>query len=65
MTSIKIRETARRKFCDRFVREHHPGMADEARIKGARPPVPLGPARQERFKRRQALKSPIRRSQIC
>jgi hypothetical protein len=46
MTSIKIRETARRKFCERFVCEHHPGMANAARIKGALPLVPLGPARR-------------------
>jgi hypothetical protein len=35
MTSIRIRETARREFCDRFTREHHPGMADAAKIKDA------------------------------
>jgi hypothetical protein len=45
MTSSKIKETARREFCDHFVREH-PGMADAAKIKGAHPLVPLGPARR-------------------
>src|SRR5262249_19423844 len=38
----------RRDFCERFVREHHPGMADASRIKGARPLVPLSPARRIR-----------------
>jgi hypothetical protein len=31
----------RAEFCERFVREHHPGMADAHKIKGARPLVPL------------------------
>jgi hypothetical protein len=31
----------RREFCERFVREHHPGMVDAHKIKGARPLVPL------------------------
>jgi hypothetical protein len=31
----------RHEFCERFVREYHPGMADVRRIKGARPLVPL------------------------
>ena len=36
----------RHEFCERFVRAHHSGMADDARIKGARPLVPLsGPPR--------------------
>jgi hypothetical protein len=35
------KETARHEFCSRFVCEHHPGM-----FKGARPLVPLGPARR-------------------
>ena len=35
----------RRELCDRFVREHHPGMVDAHKIKGARPPLPVdGPA---------------------
>lgn len=35
----------RKKFCERFVREHHPGMADAHKIKGAHPHKPLdGPA---------------------
>jgi hypothetical protein len=34
----------RHEFCERFVREHHPGMADA--VKGARPLVPLHPARR-------------------
>jgi hypothetical protein len=34
----------RREFCERFVREHHPGMADAS--KGARPLVPLEAARR-------------------
>jgi hypothetical protein len=36
----------RHEFCERFVREHHPGMANAHKIKGARPLVPLdGPRR--------------------
>jgi hypothetical protein len=35
----------RHEFCTRFVREHHPGMANTSAIKGAHPLVPLdGPA---------------------
>ena len=28
-------------FCEQFVREHHPGMANAHKIKGARPLKPL------------------------
>jgi hypothetical protein len=31
----------RKKFCQRFVREHHPGMTDAHKIKGAHPLKPL------------------------
>ena len=35
----------RHEFCKRFVREHHPGMADARKIEGAHPLKPLdGPA---------------------
>jgi hypothetical protein len=40
------KQTARRESCENFVREHHPGMADGARIKGACPLLPLRPARR-------------------
>jgi len=31
----------REKFCDQFVRQHHPEMADAHKIKGAHPLKPL------------------------
>jgi hypothetical protein len=35
----------RHEFCERFVREHHPGMTDAHKLKGAHPLKPLdGPA---------------------
>jgi hypothetical protein len=40
-SSWEARLKRRREFCARFVREHHPGMADASRIKGARPLKPL------------------------
>jgi hypothetical protein len=42
----EMKKAARREFCSHFVREHHPGMADAAKIKSARPLVPLDPARR-------------------
>jgi len=40
---VKLRR--RHEFCEHFLREHHPGMADASKIKSARPLVPLhGPA---------------------
>jgi hypothetical protein len=36
----------RREFCERFVREHHPGMANAHKTKGARPLKPLDAARR-------------------
>jgi len=41
---MKSKKITRHEFCSCFVCEHHPGMADAAQIKGARPLVPLGPA---------------------
>jgi hypothetical protein len=35
--------TARRELCERFMHEHHSGMADAAWITGARPLVPSAP----------------------
>jgi hypothetical protein len=46
LTTWKIKQAARRQFCDAFVREHHPGMANASRIKGARPLKPLDAARR-------------------
>jgi hypothetical protein len=47
MTSVRSKEELRREFCENFVREHHPGMADvTTRFKEAHPLVPLGPARR-------------------
>src|SRR5262245_14349757 len=41
---MTTKKTARCEFCSRFIREHHPSMLDVS--KGARPLVPLGPARR-------------------
>ena len=45
MSSWEAKLQRRREFCERFVAEHHPGMVDAHKIKGARPPLPVdGPA---------------------
>jgi hypothetical protein len=46
VSSWDIKLQRRHEFCERFVREHHPGMADASRIKGARPLVSLDAARR-------------------
>ena len=41
-SSWDIKMQRRQEFCKHFVREHHPGMADAHKIKGAHPLKPLG-----------------------
>jgi hypothetical protein len=41
MSSWEAKLQRRREFCERFVAEHHPGMVDAHKIKGARPLLPL------------------------
>jgi hypothetical protein len=46
LSSWEAKLQRRREFCQRFVAEHHPGMVDAHKIKGARPLLPLGPVRR-------------------